>query len=237
MVIWAEGSLCICSQLIRFRRYEPGKVMYNLGNFNSGEDISDNYPLSPSVVTLNDPTHPMRMNWCGIINSDEFIWFQLTKIWQLLRFCFVIASPSLMAWIFLIDWSAAQDNSGRNAMLALTLPPFPIIRSPTIWLSRLLGCRHCSIMMNKMSSKKVLFLPIWLSVVDNKNLPSLINFYQNKACIDFVTDVGKAYHESCWGLVSDVTVAKGSTHNGPSRNVQASAEQGHIRKKWGSSNQ
>jgi hypothetical protein len=65
--------------------------MYNLGNFNSGEDISDNFPLSPSALTLNDPTHPMRMNWCGIINSDEFIWFQLTKIWQLLRFCLLSA--------------------------------------------------------------------------------------------------------------------------------------------------
>ncbi len=61
-------------------RYEPGKVMYNLGNFKNGEDIADDFPLPPKALALNDPTHPMRMNWCGIINEDEFIWFQLTKI-------------------------------------------------------------------------------------------------------------------------------------------------------------
>ena len=55
-------------------------MLYNLGNSNSGEDVADNFPLAPTALALNDPTHPMRMNWCGIINADEFIWFQLTKV-------------------------------------------------------------------------------------------------------------------------------------------------------------
>ncbi len=62
------------------RRYEPGKIMYNLGNSVAGEDVGDDFPLSPTALALNDPTHPMRVNWCGIINADEFIWFQLTKV-------------------------------------------------------------------------------------------------------------------------------------------------------------
>ena len=83
---WAEwwGEGCSCSGVSHvtdaLRRYEPGKVLYNLGNSNSGEDVADNFPLAPTALALNDPTHPMRMNWCGIINADEFIWFQLTKV-------------------------------------------------------------------------------------------------------------------------------------------------------------
>ena len=62
------------------RRYEPGQVLYNLGNSISGEVVADNLLLAPTALALNDPTHPMRFNWCGIINADEFIWFQLTKV-------------------------------------------------------------------------------------------------------------------------------------------------------------
>jgi hypothetical protein len=47
--------------------------MYNLGNFNNGEDIADDFPLPPKALALNDPAHPMRMNWCGIINEDDFL--------------------------------------------------------------------------------------------------------------------------------------------------------------------
>jgi hypothetical protein len=66
--------------LALLRRYEPGKIMYNMGNFNHGEDVADDFPLPPTTLTLNDAAHPMRLNWCGIINEDEFIWFQLTKM-------------------------------------------------------------------------------------------------------------------------------------------------------------
>jgi hypothetical protein len=50
-------------------RYSPGKLMHNLGNALASDDAVE-----------DDPRHPMRLNWCGIINVNEFIWFQLTKV-------------------------------------------------------------------------------------------------------------------------------------------------------------
>jgi hypothetical protein len=50
-------------------RYSPGKLLHNLGNAPASDDAVE-----------GDPQHPMRLNWCGIINVNEFIWFQLTKV-------------------------------------------------------------------------------------------------------------------------------------------------------------
>ena len=50
-------------------RYSPGKLLHNLGNAPAASDAVE-----------DDPQHPMRLNWCGVINGFEFIWFQLTKV-------------------------------------------------------------------------------------------------------------------------------------------------------------
>ena len=61
-------NLGLSHPAIRFR-YSPGKLLHNLGNALASDDAVE-----------DDPKHPMRLNWCGVINVNEFIWFQLTKV-------------------------------------------------------------------------------------------------------------------------------------------------------------